>query len=75
MPYDAGSEPTGDNVWPCDLDLGDVETWGKLNQGLRRVVGGVMVPANKLIILAPYLASVGLVGAVTVAVAIRRRKP
>jgi len=39
-------------------------------------VGGVAIPVNKLAILAPYLALVGLVGAVTVAVATtRRRKP
>ena len=40
-----------------------------------RAVGGVVVPVNKLAVLSPYLALIGLVGAVTVAVAIRRRKP
>jgi len=41
-----------------------------------RAVGGVLVPVNNLTILAPYLALVGLIGAVTVAVAAtRRRKP
>jgi len=41
-----------------------------------RPVGGVLTPVNKLAILAPYLALIGLVGAVTVAVAVqRRRKP
>ena len=38
-----------------------------------RPVGGYMRPVNKLEVLAPYLALVGLVGAVTAAVAIRRR--
>jgi len=39
-------------------------------------VGGVVIPVNKLTILAPYLALVGLVGTVTVAfVVTRRRKP
>jgi len=37
-------------------------------------VGGIAVPANKLAILAPYLALVGLVGAVTAAVAIQRKR-
>jgi len=38
-------------------------------------VGGVLIPVNKLTILAPYLALVGLIGAVTAAVGlIRRRK-
>ena len=41
-----------------------------------RAVGGVLVPISKLTLLAPYLALLGLVGAVTVAVATtRRRKP
>ena len=41
-----------------------------------RPVGGTVLPANKVAILAPYLALVGLVGAVTVAFAVkRRRKP
>jgi len=41
-----------------------------------RPVGGYFVPVNKLAILAPYLALVSLVGAVTLAVATpRRRKP
>jgi len=38
-----------------------------------RPVGGVLVPVNKLVLLSPYLAILGLVGAVTVAVAIQRR--
>jgi len=39
-----------------------------------RPVGGVLMPVNKLEILAPYLALIGLVGAVTVAVAVTRRR-
>jgi len=38
-----------------------------------RPVGGVLVPVNKLSILAPYLALVGLVGAVA-AIGLRRRR-
>jgi len=37
-------------------------------------VGGKLVGVNRLSVLAPYLALVGLVGAVTVAVAIQRRR-
>jgi len=41
-----------------------------------RPVGGIALPTNKLTIPAPYLALIGLVGTVTVAVATtRRRKP
>jgi len=41
-----------------------------------RPVGGILTTANKLAILSPYLALLGLVGAVTLAVAtVRRRKP
>ena len=36
-------------------------------------VGGVLVPANKLAILSPYLALVGLVGAVIVVFAVRKK--
>jgi len=41
-----------------------------------KAVGGVVVPVDKLAVLSPYLALIGLVGVVTVAVAAtRRRKP
>jgi len=41
-----------------------------------RPVGGILTAANKLAIISPYLALIGLFGAVTVAVAaVRRRKP
>jgi len=40
-----------------------------------RAVGGVVVPINKLAVLSPYLALIGLVGALTATFAIRRRKP
>jgi len=48
----------------------------EIDYSLPRPVGGYLVPVNKLTLLAPYLALVGLVGVVTVAVAAtRRRKP
>ena len=37
-------------------------------------VGGVVVPANKLEILTPYLALAGLVAAVSAVVAVKRRR-
>jgi len=37
-------------------------------------VGGILTPVNKLEVLAPYLALLGLVGAVTVAVVVQRRR-
>jgi len=37
-------------------------------------VGGVLISVNKLDLLTPYLALIGLVGAVTIAVAARRRR-
>jgi len=41
-----------------------------------RAVGGVLTGTDKLAVLSPYLALIGLVGAATVAVAVqRRRKP
>jgi len=39
-----------------------------------KAVGGVVVPVNKLAVLSPYLALIGLVGVVTVAVAVQRRR-
>jgi len=39
-----------------------------------RPVGGVLTPVNKLAILAPYLALLGLVGAVSLAATARRRR-
>jgi len=42
-------------------------------QPIRRPVGGVVAPMNKLALLAPYLALLGFVGAVTAAVVMKRR--
>lgn len=39
-----------------------------------RPVGGILAPTNKLAVMAPYLALIGLVGVVTVAVAVQRRR-
>jgi len=49
---------------------------GHLEYPAPRPVGGTLIPADKLALLSPYLALVGLLGAVSVAVATkRRRKP
>jgi len=39
-----------------------------------RPVGGVLTPVNKLTILAPYLALIGLVGSVTAAAVMKKRR-
>lgn len=39
-----------------------------------RPVGGLVMPANKLEVLAPYLALAGLVAAVSAVVVVRRRR-
>jgi len=41
--------------------------------GLPRPVGGIVMPANKLEILTPYLALAGLVAAISTVVVIKRR--
>ena len=80
MPYDAG---TGyDNIWPAGMGtehVGDVNYWGLLNSKQQsraadpyRYVGGELVTANKLAVLSPYLALIGVVA--VAAVLVRRRK-
>jgi len=57
------------------MGLTDVKIRAVVEQILApRPVGGVLVPVNKLEVLAPYLALLGLVGAVTAAVAVQRRR-
>ena len=62
--------PTGFNV---PAGSGDASKYGDILK-TGAPVGGVAVPVNKLAILTPYLALLGLSVAVTTAVAIRRRK-
>jgi len=63
------SEETGTSFDPyIEYTLGPTPT------PTPRPVGGVLTPVNKLTILAPYLALIGLVGAVTMAVAAKRRR-
>ena len=45
-----------------------------VNQVPPRTVGGLVMPTNELEILAPYLALVGLVVAVSVVVVVKRRR-
>lgn len=63
-----------DNVWPIGLDENDVSTWAILQTSLSRPVGGVVMSTNKLEILTPYLALVGLVTAVSSVTMVGRRK-
>ena len=85
----AGDPPIGcDETGPIDLrtysreNPGDPwelsENWDLMIRAwvdpVSRPVGGFVIPVNKLTILAPYLAIVGLIGAVTVAFATTRRR-
>jgi hypothetical protein len=63
-----------DNVWPKGLAEDDVSTWAILQTRLSRPVGGVVMSTNKLEILTPYLALVGLVTAVSAVTMVGRRK-
>jgi len=70
---------SADTVWLWD-GVGepfgvDPEYYGATVHQYARAVGGVLTGTDKLAVLSPYLALIGLVGAVTVAVAVRRRKP
>mgnify|MGYP006270229975 CR=1 FL=1 len=70
-----GSPPLG-RPEAEDFSLsGDDPTITALYNRIGISVGGVVVPLNKLAVLSPYLALLGLVGAVTVAVALQRREP
>ena len=46
----------------------------RCNQRVPRPVGGVVTPVNKVAVLSPYFALIGLFAVVTAAVAIRKRK-
>jgi len=72
MVYDKGTDL--DNIWPKGLVESDVNTWGILQTSLSRPVGGIVMPTNKLEILTPYLALVGLVAAVSAVMMVGRRK-
>jgi len=67
-------DPPG--TWHLQVDpRGDYMIRAVVEQ-VSRPVGGVLTPVNKLTVLVPYLALIGLVGAVTVAFAVtRRQKP
>jgi hypothetical protein len=62
------SEPTAD-VSDLKSDEGRAYVYS-----IPTVVGGIITPVNKLEILAPYLALVGLVAAVSAVVVVRRRQ-
>jgi hypothetical protein len=79
MTFDSSNQ--NDNVWPSwlnpdpDIWSKDFETWGILNlAGVNRPVGGVVVPTNKLEIVAPFAALAGLVVAVSAVAVVKRRR-
>jgi len=63
-------------LWDGETTVGvDFPYYGcTVTQFPPRPVGGVLVPAEKLTVLAPYLALIGLVGAVTAAVIVKKRR-
>jgi len=65
-----GSDPVDITVSQPNSDTDFAPNW----QPIISPVGGVAIPVNKLVILAPYLALLGLFGAVTVASAASRRR-
>ena len=72
MTYDASDGR--DNVWPAKLELGNIDTWGIILFAPRPApVGGVLMPVNKLAILAPYIALSGLVAIASTACIIRKK--
>jgi hypothetical protein len=50
-----------DNVWPAGLDHDRIDTWGLLYTNQRANVGGMSLPTNPVLVLAPYLAVIGLI--------------
>ncbi len=78
IPYDPSGGTSNDNVWPPEIGTGsewrtDRGLWGILSSGQETTVGGIVVPINKLVMLAPYL-SLALIGAVISIMIIRKRK-
>jgi hypothetical protein len=74
MPYDPGSQPTRDNVWPLNLDYSNEDTWGTLSLDSGTPVGGVLEPLNKAAILTPYLSLITLLGTIAAAMAVKKRR-
>lgn len=78
IPFDASGGDVNDNVWPPGIGYNsDWQTnrdlWGELSSERFAPVGGIITPANKLVILTPYLALVALIGAV-ISIVIRRTR-
>lgn len=64
-------EPLGGGV-TVSLEVGPVAL--TCNQLEPRPVGGIVAPVNKLDLLAPYLALIGLIAVVSTVAVIRRRR-
>jgi predicted nucleic acid-binding Zn ribbon protein len=74
MPYDPGSQPPRDNVWPLNLDFSNQDAWGTLSLSSGAPVGGVLEPLNKTAILTPYLSLITLLGTMAVAMTVKKRR-
>ena len=75
--YDQGVGAFRNSYWPQVLVFADssTEDYGDIEIdpfSLRNPVGGILAPVNKLNILAPYIALVGLIGIMSTIFAIRR---
>jgi hypothetical protein len=72
-----GVSPNPDTWWenPSVLIPFDVVLGGTCNQHPVVPVGGIVLPVNRLAVMAPYLALLGLVGAVTVMILKPWKKP
>ena len=73
-PIDLRSYARENSEWEGPSDDMDLMIRAVVDPVFARPVGGILVPMSKLTILAPYLALIGLVGAVTVTVAVQRRR-
>lgn len=75
MPYDATT--FHDNVWPVGLVPGDITTYDILSMGSQpgpvAPVGGHIETSNKLAVVAPYLALLGVLAAVIALVQRKKR--
>jgi hypothetical protein len=75
IPFDPSGGDSNDNIWTPGIGTdtewqGDRGLWGVLSSGSEAIVGGIVAPTNKLVMLAPYL-SLALIG-VAISIMIRQ---
>ncbi len=74
IPFDInGTGPSADNIYPHYLETNYIDSWGILFLSKLNPVGGVLMPVNKFIILAPYIVFIGLVGLASTIFTMRKR--